>query len=71
MGDSEWQQITLDYQAGVEAWLEKLNGQKIPTETEAKPNCLVHRPIKYVGFTETYDYCEICDLKFKDGKWVK
>ena len=42
-----------------------------PPKNPEKGKCIIHTPVQYVGFTETYDYCEKCDAKYKDGQWVK
>ena len=44
-----------------------------PPETERPPVCLEHRHIirHYVGFSEIYDYCFVCDAKRINGKWVR
>ena len=44
-----------------------------PPETERPPVCLEHRHIvrQYVGFSEIYDYCDVCDAKRINGKWVR
>lgn len=66
---------TDSWQTGYEEWKKVLEGTGKSTGAETpvleKPPCYVHRPVRYVGFTETYDYCEVCDAKLKDGKWQK
>lgn len=44
-----------------------------PPPVERPPVCLEfkHVPQEYVGFTEAYLYCAICDAKKLNGKWVR
>lgn len=71
--DEEWQ-------AGYEEWkkklLESLELQDPPGVTKKQgslptPFCYVHRPVKYEGFTDSYEFCEICDAKLRNGQWQR
>ena len=42
-----------------------------PKEEVRQCGDYLHEIEKYVGFTEAYDFCKICDAKKIDGKWVR
>lgn len=56
---------------GYEQWKKKmLETAATPAPTPEKTKCILHDPETYVGFTDTFVYCRICDAKKKGDEWV-
>lgn len=75
VGDGDYEIV--DYGDGTFTFKKKdYSATPPPPPREAKelpPVCVEwkHEPVTYVGFTEAYDYCTVCDAKKINGKWVR